>query len=137
MMIITDSSALIALLNAEDPAHARCAEALQFLPAQPLLITVPSFVEAMYFLGKLGGFALQNHLWTLWTHGKIAIHCPSDAELQRMRTLMEKYADIPMDFADASIVAAAESLGVDTVFTIDSDFYIYRLYDKRPFNVIP
>jgi len=34
-------------------------------------------------------------------------------------------------------VAAAESLGVDTVFTIDSDFYIYRLYDKHPFNVIP
>ena len=61
-MVICDSGALIALLNAEDPAHARCAEALQLLPAQPLLITVPSFVEAMYFLGKLGGFALQNHL---------------------------------------------------------------------------
>ena len=59
-MIITDSSALIAVLNAEDPAHARCAEAIQFLQAQPLLITVPSFVEAMYFLGKLGGFVLQN-----------------------------------------------------------------------------
>jgi len=91
----------------------------------------------MYFLGKLGGFALQSHLWTLWTHSKIAIHCPSDAELQRMRTLMEKYADIPMDLADASIVAAAESLNLDTVFTLDSDFHVYRLYDKRPFNVIP
>jgi predicted nucleic acid-binding protein len=136
-MIVTDSSALIALLNAEDPAHARCAEVLQFLPAQPLLITVPSFVEAMYFLGKLGGFTLQNHLWTLWMQNKIVIHCPSNAELQRMRTLMEKYADIPMDFADASIVAAAESLNLDTVFTIDSDFYVYRLYDKHPFHVIP
>ena len=136
-MVICDSGTLIALLNAEDPAHARCAEALHLLPAQPLLITVPSFVEAMYFLGKLGGFALQSHLWTLWTHGKIAIHCPTDAELQRMRALMEKYADIPMDFADASIVAAAESLNLDTVFTLDSDFHVYRLYDKRPFNVIP
>jgi predicted nucleic acid-binding protein len=68
---------------------------------------------------------------------KIVIHCPSNAELQRMRTLMEKYADIPMDFADASIVAAAESLNLDTVFTIDSDFYVYRLYDKHPFHVIP
>jgi len=137
MMIITDSSALIALLNAEDPAHVRCAEALQSLPAQPLLITVPSFVEAMYFLGKLGGFALQSHLWTLWTQGKMVIHCPTDAELQRMRALMEKYADIPMDLADASIVAAAESLNLDTVFTIDSDFYVYRLHDKRSFRVIP
>jgi predicted nucleic acid-binding protein len=52
-MVICDSGALIALLNAEDPAHTRCVEALQSLPAQPLLITVPSFVEAMYFLGKL------------------------------------------------------------------------------------
>jgi predicted nucleic acid-binding protein len=54
-----------------------------------------------------------------------------------MRALMEKYADIPMDLADASIVAAAESLNLDTVFTLDSDFHVYRLYDKRPFNVIP
>jgi hypothetical protein len=136
-MVICDSGALIALLNAEDPAHTRCAEALQSLPAQPLLITVPSFVEAMYFLGKLGGFTLQNYLWALWIQGKIAIHCPSDAELQRMRTLMEKYADIPMDFADASIVAAAESLNLDTVFTIDSDFYVYRLHDRHPFRVFP
>jgi predicted nucleic acid-binding protein len=59
-MIVTDSSALIALLNAEDPAHARCAEVLQFLPAQPLLITVPSFVEAMYFLGSLA--ALRSRI---------------------------------------------------------------------------
>jgi predicted nucleic acid-binding protein len=54
-----------------------------------------------------------------------------------MRTLMEKYADIPMDFADASIVAAAESLNLDTVFTIDSDFYVYRLHDRHPFRVFP
>jgi predicted nucleic acid-binding protein len=136
-MIICDSGALIGLLNAEDPAHARCAEALQFLPAQPLLVTAPSFVEAMYFLGKLGGFTLQNHLWMLWMQNKIAVHCPSATELLRMQTLMEKYADIPMDLADASIVAAAESLNLDTVLTLDSDFYVYRLHDKHPFNVIP
>jgi len=136
-MILCDSGALIALLNSEDPAHSRCAEAIQSLPAHPLLVTIPSFVEAMYFLGKLGGTVFQNHLWTLWTQGKVALHCPSEAELQRMQTLMAKYADVPMDLADASIVAAAEALNLDTVFTIDSDFYVYRRQDKHPFNVIP
>jgi uncharacterized protein len=136
-MILCDSSALIALLNSEDPAHSRCAEATQSLPARPLLMTIPSFVEAMYFLGKLGGIRFQNHLWTLWTQGKVALHCPSEAELRRMQALMAKYADVPMDLADASIVAAAESLNLDTVFTIDSDFYVYRRQDKHPFNVIP
>ena len=51
--------------------------------------------------------------------------------------LMEKYQDVPMDLADASLVAAAERLKLNRIFTIDSDFYVYRIHDKDAFEVIP
>ena len=50
---------------------------------------------------------------------------------------MEKYQDIPMDLADASLVAAAESHNLRRIFTLDSDFYVYRLHDKDAFEVFP
>ena len=58
-------------------------------------------------------------------------------EFMRMSALMEKYKDIPMDFADASLVAAAERLGTNRIFTLDSDFYIYRINGRKHFEIIP
>lgn len=100
-------------------------------------MTQACFVEAMYFLGKLGGIGLQQRLWMLWESGRLVLHCPSESELRRMRELMDKYSDIPMDFADASIVAAAEVLGIKTLFSLDSDFHIYRLYGRESFTIVP
>lgn len=54
-----------------------------------------------------------------------------------MMDLMLKYKDRPMDLADSSLVSAAESLQLSRIFTLDSDFYIYQLNDKNPFEVIP
>ncbi|MDW8107997.1 MAG: PIN domain-containing protein [Armatimonadota bacterium] len=136
-MILCDTGALVALLNAGDAAHTRCVQAAQQLPPEPFLMTHACFVEAMYFLGQLGGFPLQERLWSLWQNGKLLLHCPTDAELSRIRVLMEKYRDVPMDLADATIVAAAEMKGIRTVFTIDADFYIYRLHNREPFVVVP
>lgn len=56
--------------------------------------------------------------------------------MMRIRELMTRYRDVPMDFADASLVALAESMGEKRVFTLDNDFYAYRLYDSEPFDVI-
>ncbi len=54
-----------------------------------------------------------------------------------MRTLMEQYRDTPMDLADASLVATAEALNLTRIFTIDSDFYIYRLFGRDAFEGVP
>ncbi len=54
-----------------------------------------------------------------------------------MQTLMELYKDVPMDLADASLVAIAETSGWKRVFTLDSDFYVYRISGKEGFEVIP
>ena len=51
---------------------------------------------------------------------------------------MEKYADLPMDFADATLVALAEELDSHIVFTTDRpDFSVYRVKDRRPFRILP
>ena len=59
------------------------------------------------------------------------------ADALRVCALMRKHADAPMDFADASLVAAAEVLGITRILTLDSHFYAYRINDKTPFEVIP
>jgi hypothetical protein len=50
---------------------------------------------------------------------------------------MRQYQDVPMDLADASLVSAAETLNISRIFSLDSDFYIYRLQGKKAFEVIP
>ncbi|MEM8568880.1 MAG: hypothetical protein AAGF85_20645 [Bacteroidota bacterium] len=50
----------------------------------------------------------------------------SDQHLFRMTALTEKFSDVPMDLADASLVAIAETLKILEIATIDSDFYVYR-----------
>ena len=54
-----------------------------------------------------------------------------------MPRLMAQYQDVPMDLADASLVAAAEEQNLRVVFTLDSDFLIYRLAHGGTFTVVP
>ena len=76
-------------------------------------------------------------LWKSLNEGAVLVHTPSVAEAVRMQALMEKYKDVPMDLADASIVVLAEASGLKQVFTLDTDFYVYRIADKNSFDVIP
>ena len=55
-------------------------------------------------------------------------------EFTRIAELMKKYANLPIDFTDATLVALCERLGIREIATIDSDFSIYRLQDKTPFR---
>ncbi|MDE3076370.1 MAG: PIN domain-containing protein, partial [Chloroflexota bacterium] len=57
--------------------------------------------------------------------------------VQRAIALMERYADRPMDLADATLVALAEAHGMRRIFSLDSDFRIYRFRDRQRFEVLP
>ena len=50
---------------------------------------------------------------------------------------MEKYRDVPMDLADASLVAVAEALDFKRVFTLDSDYRVYRWKGRKHFDLVP
>jgi predicted nucleic acid-binding protein len=134
---LTDTGALVELLDEDDAKHAACTAALNHLPAEPLLTTWPCFTEAMYLLGAVGGHRYQAALWQLRSDGKLQLHDLTAAEGDRMAALMEKYRDRPMDLADASLIAVAESRKQRRVFTVDSDFHVYRLRDGKPLQVVP
>lgn len=134
-MTLCDASPLIALINEGDDNHQRCVDILPLLSA-PLVTTCACFTEAMYLLGRYGGWLAQQELWGYVADEILVIHHISD-ELTRMESLMKQYQDVPMDLADASLVAMAEVLNKRQIFTLDHDFYIYRLRGKQTFEIIP
>lgn len=113
----------------DDHHHKACLALATSLPAVPLLTTWPCYTEAMYLLGETGGYRFQERLWQLRTTGRLQLLELTATETDRMAVLMSQYWNVPMDLADASLVAAAESRGIRRLFTVDSDFYIYRLVD--------
>ena len=136
-MILTDTGPMVALLDADDPYHADCAAALLNLPQEPMITTWVCFTEAMYLLGAVGGYRYQTALWDMRTNGRLVLHTLTLAEADRMAGLMRQYRDTPMDLADASLIATAETRSLRQVFTVDSDFYVYRLADGSALGVVP
>ncbi len=135
-MTLTDTGPLVALINKGDAWHTPCQQALPRLSV-PLISTWPCVTEAMYLLGRVGGYRYQMALWGLWAAQKLIIHELSLPEVARMQALMDTYRDAPMDLADASVVAAAETLSVRRVFTLDRHFYAYRTQDGEALEVVP
>ena len=93
--------------------------------------------EAMYLLGRYGGWLAQQELWGYVVDQILVLHLHTIEEQQRMQLLMEQYRDTPMDLGDASLVVAAEALNQRRVFTLDRDFQIYRFRGNQPFQVVP
>jgi predicted nucleic acid-binding protein len=135
-VILTDTGPIVAILDADDAHHRACTSLLPMLQG-PLLTTTPCFVEAMYLVYRAAGYPGQEMLWDLRRRNVLAVRSLTDIELDRTAVLMEQYRDSPMDFADASLVVAAEALGTTRLFTLDSHFYGYRINGKAPFDVIP
>jgi len=136
-MTLTDTGPLVALLDRDDARHTDAVAAARQLPPGPLLTTWPCFTEAMYLLGSVGGHRYQAELWKVCQAGRLVLHDLTAADVSRMAALMRKYQDQPMDLADASLVVVAESRSFRRIFTLDSDFHIYRLADGSALQVLP
>jgi predicted nucleic acid-binding protein len=134
--MLCDAGPLIALLDENDNGHAVCISALPALTL-PLVTAWPCFTEAFYLLGRYGGWRAQERLWQFIERGTLRVYANAESDLTRMRQLMEQYRDTPMDVADASLVAAAEALGENRIFTPDHHFRIYRINGKDSFAITP
>lgn len=136
-MELTDTGPLIALLDkSQGKQHEQCRSTLLTFTS-PLVTTREVRTETMYLLGRELGYPGQKALWQLRSSGALTLHLSSNTELNRMEELMDKYRDAPMDLADASLVAAAETLNLSRVFTLDRHFYAYRLADGSALEVVP
>lgn len=135
-MTLTDAGPLVALIDADEPDHEACRSALERL-ALPLVTTWPAFTEAMYLLSRAGGPRGREALWRLVSTGRLVLADLSEAAVERSARLMAKYADLPMDLADATLVALAEERGQRRMFTLDSDFSVYRINGRGRFETVP
>jgi predicted nucleic acid-binding protein len=136
-MILTDAGPLIAIVDRGERHHRACVDCLAELTG-PMLTTWPAFTEATYLLGEAGGWVAQEALWSLESSGDLEIAPQAAEDCRRMRALMHKYRDRPMDLADASLVVLAENRGLRDIFTLDhADFRIYRLHRRQPFRLWP
>ncbi|MDX2237294.1 MAG: PIN domain-containing protein [Hyphomonadaceae bacterium] len=122
---MVDTGPLVALFDRRDPDHVECRERLKAQSAV-LVSTLPVLTEAFHMLRPASHESQQLRMFI--GGGGVAVHIPADAEIERAFELMERYSDHPMDFADASVIAAAEALGTRKVFTLDrNDFQTYRI----------
>ena len=135
-MTLTDAGPLVALLDISEAKHQECRLLLPAL-ARPLVSPWPCYTEAMYLIGKTAGYPGQKALWRLRSSGVLTLKETMPEEADQMEALMEKYRDTPMDLADASLIVAAETLGLRRVFTLDRHFYAYRLMDGSALEVLP
>lgn len=141
-MTLCDTAPLVALFGKDDPNRTRYREIMSTLSTPPIT-TWACVAEAMHLLGKYGGHAAQDKLWAFIESGNLTIHEHSASECGRMRFLMRQYSDTRgthdsgSDLADASLVAAAETLQETRIFTLDSDFRVYRLHGREAFKIVP
>ena len=133
--VLVDTGPLVALLDRSDPYHLTCQETLSSLDDS--LVTVwPVVTEAMYMLRAY--WQAQDALWEMLDTGAVEIMPLGIEDLPRMRELMRKYRDQPMDLADAALVRVAERERLRRIFTLDRrDFQIYRPSRIGRFAILP
>lgn len=133
--VLVDAGPLVALLDKSDNQHEAIVEALQTIQ-DPLVSTWPAIVEAMYLLSF--SWEAQKALWEILEIGTVRLLPLDEIEFEAMKKLMEKYRDLPMDLADASLVHVADREDIRRVLTLDQrDFTIYRLPRKGSFTLLP
>jgi predicted nucleic acid-binding protein len=101
----------------------------------PLLTTWMPFTEAMHLLAfSRDG---QEALLEMIERQALEILTVAEADVPHVKSLMRKYADLPMDFADATLVRVAIRERLGEIFTLDDDFGVYRLGGRRRFSIVP
>jgi predicted nucleic acid-binding protein len=131
--VLVDAGALIALLDRSDAGHARVVAALASV-ADPLVTAWPALTEAMHLLRHVGRGT--DLLFDMIDDGAVELWDLDRGDLRRMKQLMQKYRDLPMDFADAALVRLAEREGWNRILTLDRHFEIYRLTGRSLFHLL-
>jgi len=133
--ILLDTGPFVALLDSSERNHERCVRFFKEFKDR-FLTTEPVLTEVLYLLGP--SIKAQRAGIEFILRGGAMLVPQSQESLRRGLELMEKYKDIPMDFADATLVALAEEMGITESFTPDvRGFNAYRIHGKKGFRLWP
>ncbi len=132
---LIDTGALLALLDSNDRWHEHCVDAYRSLHV-PLATSAAVLTELFYLVGVR--LRQPRSAWGFLRSGVVTVLPIDDADLPALDDLMGRYADWPMDFADATLVHLASREALSLVFTIDhDDFETYRIDGRRRFRIVP
>jgi uncharacterized protein len=132
---LIDTGAILAFLDYDDRWHERCVDALATLRV-PLATSAAVLTELFHLVRNQP--RQQALAWDFVRSAAVTVLAIDDADLPALDGLMHKYADRPMDFADATLVHLARREQLTTVFTIDhDDFETYRIEGRRRFRIVP
>jgi uncharacterized protein len=132
---LLDTGPWVALIDSSEDSHGQCVEWFEAYNGK-LYSTEPVLTEVLYLLN----FSLQaQHAAMDYVLRGIVTLVPTDIHaLQSARMLMDKYADLPMDFADATLVVLASQSRILNIVTLDHrDFRVYRILSKKSFQIFP
>jgi len=129
--VILDSSPLVAYFNQSETYHGWCVRQFDSIKP-PLLSCEAALAEAVYLIASRGGDA--GRIFEFLRDGIIQVPFQLAPEAESVASLMRRYADLPMDLADACLVRMTEKKHDVRVFTLDRDFKIYRRHGRQ---VIP
>jgi hypothetical protein len=133
--LLLDSGGLVSLLDRSQAQHRKFVE---FFGAWdgPVVSTEAVLTEATHLLGRLRGG--RQACVDFFLSGGALLVPATTAALRRSRELVDQYSDLPMDYADATLVVLAEELETNLVLTTDRrDFTVYRTRSRRSFRICP
>ena len=133
--ILLDTGVFVALLDKSETNHERCVAFFKEFKGK-LFTTEPVLTETLYLLGP--SVKAQRSCIDFILKGGATLIPQSIESLYRASALMEKYADIPMDFADATLVALSEEMDIGEILSLDQKgFGAYRMRGKTAFTIWP
>jgi len=122
-------------MDKRDRNHEVCLRTFDGI-VEEITTTEAVITEACYLLQRRTGNAVAALVMLL--ESDVETVSPDTPYAERIIALMDKYSDAPMDYADATLVAAAERIGTRRIFTLDRrHFLTYRLYDRESFQIVP
>lgn len=132
--MIADTGFWLALANTKDRHHARAVTAARAL-REPLVTTWPVMTETCHLMLSRLGVAAEIAFVRSVRQGACELFPVTDAHLARIEELVQRYGDLPMDLADASLVILAEERGSGRILSTDErDFATYRWKNHKPFK---
>lgn len=136
-LVIVDTGPLLALLRQDDMHHVWAVNAHEGLPGP--FVTSEAVISETCFLLQRQELPLDR-LYDLFKRGALRVTFDFQAQWTRLSALMMSYANMPgkrrMSLADATLVRLAELHDNGIVFTVDSDFRIYRKNGRQQIPVI-
>jgi predicted nucleic acid-binding protein len=131
--VLLDTGCIVALLDRSERHHQQCVEAVSAMDG-PLVTCEAVIAESCYLLRGLkdASFAVLENV----ERGVFLVPYRLTGYAAGVIRLMKKYADVPMDFADACLVGMATDYKTGRILTLDRDFQVYRWGRNRPFELL-